>query len=294
MQVLGVDPAQEIAKRATDSGIKTIPNFFSLELSEKIKAEHGKAAVITANNVFAHADDLSNIVKGIRNLLAPGGVFLFEVSYLPHIIERMLFDTIYHEHLSYHSVKPLQTFFNRYGMELIDSEYIPTKGGSLRGTAQLKGDRNEVSPSVHQLIEMEERLGYDKPEIYRDFAKKMDEIKKLLASLLNRLRSEGKKIAGYGASHTVTTLTFHLDLGDKMSFIVDDNPNKLNTFSPGFHIPVYSSSKLYEEKPDYIVILAWQYAEPIIKKNMLYLQQGGQFIIPLPYPKIVNRDNFGL
>ncbi|HLD79077.1 MAG TPA: SDR family oxidoreductase [Candidatus Nanoarchaeia archaeon] len=291
MKVLGVDPAAEIATRATTAGIKTIPTYFTKELAAKIKVEEGPASIITANNVFAHADNLADIAKGVHTLLAPEGIFIFEVSYLVHILERFLFDTIYHEHLCYHNVRPLQLFFQRHGLELVDAEYVPTKGGSLRGTVQLQGGPKKVSERVTQLVEMEEKQGYHQTDIYRRFAQEIERKKENLLHLLKRLKEEDITIAGYGASHTVTTLTYHLGLGSYLDFLLDDNPQKQNTFSPGFHIPVLGSQALYDKKPDYVIILAWQYAEPIMKKNRAYLEQGGKFIIPLPSLKVITKED---
>ncbi len=287
MKVLGVDPAREIARKATQSGVKTIPGYFTKQLAEKIRKEEGPAAIITANNVFAHADNLADIADGVRALLTSEGIFVFEVSYLVHIVERFLFDTVYHEHLSYHTVKPLQKFFHKHGLELVDVEYVPTKGGSLRGMVQIQGGSRKVSERVIQLIEMEEKQGYDTVEKYQNFAEDIQEKKRSLLEMLEKIKTEGQTVAGYGASHTVTTLIYHLGLGNYLNYIIDDNPQKQNSFSPGFQIPVLSPKTLYEKKPDYVVILAWQYAEPIMKKNQAYLDQGGQFIIPLPFPKII-------
>lgn len=282
MRVLGIDPAREIAQKATESGIETLSTLFTSGLAHKIKNERGPAAIVTANNVFAHADNLADITEGIRDLLAPDGVFVFEVAYLVDIVQNTLFDTIYHEHLCYHSVKPLKAFFRYHGMELIDIEHIPTKGGSLRGTAQRAGGPRTVSPSVDTIIALEESLGFDRAETFKAFAAKIEGVKTQLLSLLRDLKAQGKTIAGYGASATVTTLIYHFDLCDMLSFIVDDNPQKQNLFSPGHHIPVLSAHAIYERKPDYVLILAWNYSQPIMKKHQSYLDQGGHFIVPLP------------
>lgn len=287
MRVLGIDPAREIARKATDSGIETLPAFFTSELAHRIKTERGPAAIITANNVFAHADNLADVTEGIRDLLAPSGVFVFEVSYLVDLIQGMVFDYIYHEHLCYHSVKPLDKFFRRHAMELIHVERISTKGGSLRGTAQLAGGPRQVSPSVARLITLEEDLGLHHSEYFKLFATKIDSLKAELGSLLIDLRAEEKTIAGYGASATVTTLTYQFDLGDVMSFIVDDNPSRQGLFSPGFHIPVVAPQALYERKPDYVIILAWRFSDLILKKHQAFLAQGGHFIVPLPKVEVL-------
>ncbi len=287
MRVLGIDPAREIAIKATESGIETLPVFFTSGVGQNIRQERGPAAIVAANNVFAHSDNLADMADGIREMLAPDGVFVFEVSYLVDIVQKFLFDTVYHEHLCYHSVKALDTFFRSHGMEFVDIERIPTKGGSLRGFVQLAGGPWPVSPSVRELIELEERLGFDKAELFKVFASELEDIKKQLLTLLLDLKAQGKIISGYGASATVTTLMYYFGLGDILNFIVDDNPVKQGRFSPGYHIPVFSPHALYERKPDYVIILAWAYSEPIIKKQRAYLDKGGHFIIPLPDVKVI-------
>src|SRR3989338_4399294 len=159
MQVLGIDPARRIAEEATKSGIETLPEFFDLALTRQLRSQGKGAALVTANNVFAHADDLHAIVEGVAHLLAPDGLFVFEVSYLLDVFEKTLFDTIYHEHLSYHTVKPLVGFFQRRGMELVDAVRVDSHGGSLRGIVKRRGGRWPVQPSVDRLISEEARLG---------------------------------------------------------------------------------------------------------------------------------------
>jgi SAM-dependent methyltransferase len=287
MCALGIDPARGIARKATESGIETLPTFFTSELARKIRLERGAATIVCANNVFAHGDNLADMVEGVRELLAPDAVFVFEVSYLVDIVQKMLFDTIYHEHLCYHSVKPLDRFFRRHGMELIDIERIASKGGSLRATVQLTGGPRAMSPKIEELIALEASLGLDRVETFRAFAAKIESVKTQLLELLHDLKSQGRTIVGYGASATVTTLIYHFELSDKLSFIVDDNPTKQNSFSPGHHIPVLSPQAIYERKPEYVLILAWQYAEPIKEKHHAFLEQGGHFIVPLPRVEVI-------
>lgn len=282
LRVLGIDPARAIAQKATEAGIETLPEFFDADLARLIKQKHGTAAIVTANNVFAHSDNLPGMADGIRELLAPNGVFVFEVSYLVDILDKLLFDTVYHEHLCYHSIKPLDSFFRRHGMELFDVERLPTKGGSIRGFAQLQGGPHRKAPIVFELLNLEANLQLDKLEVFNKFAAKLEDIKQELHTLLRRLKAEGKTIAGYGASATVTTLIYNFELAQFLNYIVDDNPSRNGLFSPGCHLPVLASQAIYEKKPDYTVILAWQYADPIMKKNQDYLQRGGHFILPLP------------
>lgn len=287
MRVLGVDPAREIAENATKSGIETMPEFFTSELADRIINEHGRAAIITANNLFANVDDLIEMTQNIRRVLSPEGVFIFESFYLADQIKNMVFDFTYHEHLSYFSVKPLEAFFRRQGMELINVKRIPTKGGSLRYTAQLLDGPRKVEPSIVELKAVEENMGIHRLQTFKAFAGKIDEAKAQLLDFLNKAKAAGKTIAGYGASATTTTLIYHFDLEDLLSFIADDYPAKQNLFSPGFHIPVLPAEAIYERKPDYIIILAWRYFEPIIKKHQLFLEKAGHFIVPLPTLKVI-------
>ena len=286
MRVLGIDPARRIAAEATRAGIETLPEFFDLALADRLRAQGWQASLIAANNVFAHADDLHAIVDGVARLLAPDGVFVFEVSYLLDVFEHTLFDTIYHEHLSYHTVKPLVGLFERHGMELIDAIRVDSHGGSLRGIAKLKGGRRfRRSPSVERLIAEEARLGLHGPEAYRTLFNNIQQRRVELTDLLRQLKGAGKKIAGFGAPAKATTLMFHFGLGpETLDYVIDDSPLKQGLYTPGHHLPVVPSSDLYDaaHKPDYALILAWNFAEPIIKKHQAFLDAGGHFIVPLP------------
>jgi SAM-dependent methyltransferase len=283
MKVLGIDPAKNIAEQATRSGIETMTGFFNPQIAKDIRTKYGPASVITANNVFAHIDNLEGVVEGIKTLLAPDGVFVFEVSYLVDVFEKTLFDTIYHEHLDYHSVKPLVPFFKRLGMELIEAQRVSSHGGSLRGIAQLKGGPHKVGASVAQAITAEEKLGLHKAETFRQFGENINSLKTALGKLLRELKASGKKIAGFGAPAKATTLMYHFGIGpDLIDFIAEDSPLKQNLFSPGSHIPVLPRAAIYEQKPDYVLILAWNFAEPIIKSLRPYIDAGGHLIVPIP------------
>ena len=290
--VLGIDPARDIAANATARGIETKAAFFTSLLAEEIRQSRGHAQIICANNVYAHADDLIDITRGIRSLLAQDGVFVFEVSYLVDVYEKTLFDTIYHEHVAYHSVGPLKQFFAKHGMELIAAERIDSHGGSLRGIVQLAGGPHDVAPSVDAFIQREVELGLNKAETLRAFADKIQSCKQELVHYLNGLKSQGKTIAAFGAPAKATTLMYHFDIGPGMiDFIVDDSSLKQGMYSPGMHIPVLPSHALYEKKPDAVVILAWNFAEPIMKNHAAYLDQGGEFLVPLPSLQSFKRVN---
>ena len=287
MKALGIDPAREIARRATATGVETLPEFLTAKLAEQIRSQRGPAAIVTANNVIANVDDLDEIVAAIRRLLAPDGAFVFESYYLGDLIRNLVFDFIYHEHISSFSVKPVELFFRRHGMELIDVQRVPTKGGSLRYTIQLAGGPRRVSPVIDELKAEEARQGLHRPETFKAFNARIESAKQAVLTLLRRLKTEGKSFAGYGASATSTTLIYHFELGNFIEYFVDDYVAKQNLFSPGLHIPVLAPEALYERKPDYVVIFAWRYHEPIVKKNQRFLSDGGHFIVPMPEVRVI-------
>jgi SAM-dependent methyltransferase len=281
--VLGVDPARDIAADATARGIETLPTFFTRALAEELIAERGPATLITANNVFAHADGLDDITAGIAGLLAPDGVFAFEVSYLVDVFEKTLFDTIYHEHLAYHSVKPLKAFFERHGLVFFSAARVDSHGGSLRGFVGRADGPWKPDGSVEALIELEAGLGLDQSETLVAFAEKIDRIGRELGEVLDGFKHAGKSVAGFGAPAKATTLMYHFGIDEsQIDFIVDDSPLKQGMYSPGKHIPVLPSDALYERKPDAVVVLAWNFAEPIMKNHAAYREAGGTFIVPLP------------
>jgi hypothetical protein len=286
-RVVGVDPAVAIAEKATSEGVKTHPEYFTKQLAISLRETNGRAALVAANNVFAHSDKLPEMADGIRELLLPNGIFTFEVSYLQDIIHKMLFDTVYHEHLCYHSVKSLDAFFARHGLQLIDVRRIATKAGSLRGTVQPAGGPRPVSPIVKQMMEWEAILGLHDMATWTEYAKRIDTAKTRFLEVLDRVKGSGMRLAGYGASPTVTTLINQFDLAERIEFLVDDNAVKQNTFSPGKHIPVYPSDSLYSKKPDAVAVLAWNYAAPIAARHEAYLAAGGRFLVPLPHLQVL-------
>jgi len=291
MRVMGIDPAVSIAKKANNEGITTKPEFFSFGLAKQITEEVGNAQLFCANNVFAHIDDINDIVRGVREVLSSDGVFVFEVSYLPDMVDKFVFDTIYHEHVSHHSLIPLERFFNKLDMTLFHAERIPTKGGSIRAFAQtLSGGCRNKTIELNSMIELERERGFISPDIYHQFYRNIEFRKKKSLDYLIEASRLGKTISAYGASTTTTTLLYHFELQNLVSSIYDDNPVKHNLFSPGAHIPVLPSDEIYNSKPDIIVILAWQYATIIIEKNKKFIESGGIFLIPLPDMRIIKNQ----
>jgi SAM-dependent methyltransferase len=287
-RALGIDPAVNLAEAATASGIETIGAFFTPALANRIASERGRAKVITANNVFAHIDDLGAVADGVRSLLAPEGIFVFEVSYLLDVIKKVLFDTIYHEHLAYHTVRPLIPFLKAHGLELVEVVRVPSHGGSFRAIVQPMAGPRDYGRSIDELLRLEKQAGLDQFATYVEFADRIQALGAELGKLLASLKAQGKRIAGYGAPAKATTLMYHFALNPKiLDYIVDDSPLKQGTFTPGLHVPVVPAEEIERSKPDYLLILAWNFAEPIMSKNKRFLSDGGHFIVPVPEVTVV-------
>jgi SAM-dependent methyltransferase len=283
MKVLGVDPARDIARRATESGIPTINAFFSPAIAEEIIRTHGHATLVIANNVVANVADPSDFVAGVNRLLAPHGTFVWETGYVRYLTEDCVIDNIHHEHIDYYAVRPLVGFYARFGLELFDVEVSTSKGSSIRSYVGRKEAGRPVSSAVPALIAREENAGYFKPATYAALTARLDAIRRELKRRLAGWRAEGKTVAGYGAAIGSTTMLYHFDLAGELDYLVDDNPVRFGLLSPGLALPVRSSARLLENpRPDYVLILAWRYADPIIARNQAYLQQGGTFVRILP------------
>ncbi len=288
VRVLGVEPAQNIAGEANNHGIPTVAEFFLPAVAEKLKETYGSAKVIAANNVFAHTDELEKFVEAVKTLLAPEGVFVFEVQYLGDLITKNLFDIIYHEHLCYYHLHPLVQFFKKHGMRVFDVERPTVHGGSLRVYVQLAGGSQARHARLQQILDQEDRAGLNTLAPYQEFAQRIEHNKQKLRQMLSDIKRQGKRIVGYGAPAKATTLcyAFGIDEND-LSYIVDDSPLKQGRLMPGTHIPIVSSTKLKEDAPDFCLILAWNFAEPIMKNNGFFAEQGGQWILPVPEPRVV-------
>ncbi|OGY65355.1 MAG: hypothetical protein A3A16_02815 [Candidatus Harrisonbacteria bacterium RIFCSPLOWO2_01_FULL_44_18] len=286
-KILGIDPAVKIAEMATENGIETWPEFFNPKIAKKIIAEKGKAKIVSATSVFPHIDDLDNIVAGVKELLAEDGFFLVEAYYLADLVEKNLFDTIYHEHLSYFTVKTMSELFKRLGMEIFNVEKTNSHGGSLRVFAQRNRGARRINAVAQKFIAEETKRGFDRALTYLNFSNKIEENKNRLLRLLNDLKKRSKKIIGYGAPAKGNTLLNYFQIGpETLDYIVDDSSWKQGLYTPGMHIPVVSSAELSKNKPDYILILAWNFAEPIMKKLSQFAKEGGKFIVPIPNPTI--------
>lgn len=287
MKVLGIDPAENLAKVANKEGVETLAEYFTSEVAKKVKKKYGKAKVITATNVVAHIANLQDLFKGIEILLDEGGVFVAEFPYLVDLLENVEFDTIYQEHLSYFSVKPLIHLVDKYKLRLADIQKIPVHGGSLRVFIK-KGKRKKLSPSVAGLLALEESKNIYSPKTYKEFVNKVETKKKELMTLLKKLKSEGYSIAGYGASARGNILMNYFGIDNKiLDFIVDSTPYKQSLYTPGHHIPIRPEKALLEEMPEYALLLAWNFKDEILKKQEVYRKRGGKFILIVPDIEIV-------
>jgi hypothetical protein len=262
----------------------------SLDLAKRIRAEHGPAHIVAAFNVFAHADDLGEMVDCVRELLAPDGLFTFEAQYLLDIIDGVLIATIFHEHMSHHSAKPLVPFLQRHGLEMIAAERAPIQHGSLIGTVQLAGGPRAVEPSVAEILALEDSRGLDRISTLRAFDAEVQALRARTRQLIAGWKGEGRRIAGYGAARSGPSLILQLGLTGAIDFIVDDHPQKVGRFETGDGIPVVPTAELLARQPDYCVILAWVHAQKIIENNREYLERGGHFVVLCPRTRVVGKD----
>lgn len=287
MRVLGVDPAANVVPDATE--IETITDFFGGEVGRRIREQHGPAKAICAYNVCAHIDDLCGVVDGVNALLAPDGQFVFEVGYLLDVYRKTLFDTIYHEHVDFHHVEPLKRFFAEHGLKLLHAERSDIQGGALVGyVGSLTGQEDHT---VADLIALEHASGLHLANTFYRWGDMIQRRGEELMALLRGLKAKGRSIAAYGIPAKATTLMYHFALDSSLlDYIVDDNPLKQGMFTPGLYIPVFSPDVLYQRKPDYVLLLAWNFAAPIIEKHRHYAGDDSRFILPLPNLTIIGGE----
>lgn len=291
MRVLGIDPATTIAHGATAAGVETLPEFFSTDLARKIKSERGAADMVIANFVTANIEDMVDFAEGVRTLLAPGGLAIFETQYGADVIEQNLLDTVYHEHLSYYMVTPLVRHYGRHGFEVIDVEKVPTKGGSIRLAAQFKGGPRKIAASVGDLMAEEEKKNAFSPGFFAKLPPWIEEIRNELTAIVQAERKAGRAVAGWGVSVGTSALMPQFDLSQEIDFLVDDDPNKERVLKgPGYAIPVVTVEEFYERNPGVVIVFAWRYIAPILEKHQRYLDAGGKFVVPLPHVSVVTAD----
>jgi SAM-dependent methyltransferase len=284
---LGIEPAANIARVARQKGIETLEAFFGLALARRLVAEGRSADLVLGNNVFAHAPDINDFVAGLATLLRPGGRVILEFPYGVDFIERTEFDTIYHEHVFYFTLTPLEPLFERHGLEIFHVERIPIHGGSLRLFAGRKGE-HAVTPSVAELRTEEDRRGVGSLDFYQGFAGRVARLKTELCNLLQELKRRGYRLAAYGAAAKGSTLLNYYGIGrETLDFVVDRSPYKQGRLMPGVHLPIRPPHALLEDRPDYTLLLAWNFADEILAQQAAYRQAGGRFILPIPEVRVV-------
>ncbi len=278
--VLGVDPADNVAKFANDQGVPTLAKFFSQKLAGEILNSHGKAKVIIGNNVVAHIDNHHDLLKGVDRLLDDDGIFVLEAPYLVDMFENLAFDSIYHEHLSFLAVRPLINLFKQYDMDVFDVKVVERQGNSIRVYGCRSG-KYPINKSVGKLVKKELYLGMDKIKNYRTLAAKIEKSKVKLVKTLNDLKKKGFRVAAYGSPARGNTLLNYCEFGPKViDFTTEELMPKVGSYTPGTHIPVVHVAEARKNHPDYYLMLAWPYKDAIIKKESDFVKNGGKFIIP--------------
>jgi SAM-dependent methyltransferase len=283
--VLGIDPAPGPVAAARAQGIETLQAFFGRDLATRLAAEGRRADIVHANNVLAHVADTGGFVAGIGLLLKDEGVAVIEVPYVKELIDRGEFDTIYHEHLCYFSVTALARLFQRHGLSLNRVEPLEIHGGSLR---LFVGRGGRADGSVAEYLRAERAAGVDRLQYYSDFSSRVERLRDDLRALLAKLKSEGARIAGYGAAAKGTILLNFAGIGrEVLEFVADRNVHKQGRCIPGVRLPIVAPARILEEQPDYLLILPWNFKQEIMAQQALYRHRGGRFIVPIPEPVIV-------
>jgi 2-polyprenyl-3-methyl-5-hydroxy-6-metoxy-1,4-benzoquinol methylase len=293
-RILGIDPAEQIAKAATEAGIPTLANFFTTTLAEDIVRQHGQADVVISNNTIANIDELGAFFAGIDALLAKDGMLVIETQYALDMLTKTLLDVVYHEHISYFAVRPMQRFLEAHGFELINAERIAPKGGSIRFVVQRRGGPRASSANVSTLIEEEGRSGFYNKRIFEAFNARIQELGQNVRKHLVESRQKTGRGLAYGASVGCAALIHYFELGELIDAVFDDTPltNILHT-SHG-DIPVLTGRQLANEPPTDVIVLAWRYASVIAKGQEIFRASGGRFFRALPDVALVDGSDNAL
>ena len=286
-KVIGIEPAENIAKIANESGILTKNSFFSSALAKEISKTEN-ISVVVANNVVAHVGDLHDFMEGIKILIKENGIFVFEVPYLNDLIQKLEFDTIYHEHLSYFALSPIINLVHQFGLEVFDIKKQSVHGGTIRVFITKKGNILQKN-SVQNFLDEEHQYGLDKILTYEKFAQNVIDLKSDLIESIVKLKKEKKSLIGYGASAKGTVLLNYCNIDHTiLDFIVDTTPLKQGKLTPGTHIPILPPNAMESKGDgDLVLLLIWNYKDAILEKEKLFRSKGGKFLIPIPKPEIL-------
>lgn len=288
-KTLGIDPAENLVKVASLSGIETVNDYFDSKVALKVRKKYGKAKAMLATNVIAHIHNLHEVIKGGEILLEDDGIFLMQFPYSLDLIRDNLFDTIYHEHLSYFSVKSLLSLAKDSNLEIFDIEKSTLDGGSLKVYWKKKLDKKRKInlEAINKILKEEEKFGLYDVKTYLDFKDRVEKLKKEAVNKLKALKKKNKTIVGYGAAAKANVLLNYFGIDKKtIDYLVDSTPYKQGRFTPGSHIPIYSEDRIYKTNPDYIIIFAWNFAKEIMDKNKKFRAQGGKYILLEPNYKV--------
>lgn len=289
MRTLGVEPAQNVAEIARGRGVDTVARFFDAAAGTELREGHGPAKAVMANNVLAHVDDPAGFLAGAGRMIAPDGLVIVEAPYVGELLDRLAYDTIYHEHLSYFSVGALMRLAESAGLSLVRVDHVPIHGGSLRAHFGHAATWGAHGVAVAQAVAAERAAGFADPARYEMFARQVAANRDALVAMLERFAADGQTVAGYGAPAKATTLLNYCAIDSRLiAFTVDRNPLKVGGFVPGVGVPILPVEALAERQPDYALIFPWNISDEIVRQQAAYRACGGQFLLPLPVPRVVS------
>jgi len=290
LRIMGIDPAENLAQIATDLGTPTIPAFWNVESATRILENHGEASFINAMNVFAHVDNLDQFLIAVNVLLKETGVFVIEVPYLLSFVNQTEFDTTYHEHLSYFLVKPLIKQLEKHNLTVFDIKQHTIHGGSIRVYVRKAANKSIPvdSQAVQSLLQLEKEVGLHDLATYLNFSKHVMKVKTDVLDLLQKLNSQGKVVAAYGASAKGSVLSNYCGINNNLvRYVIDDTPEKQGHLTPGNNIEIVPANYLQTQRPDYLLIFAWNFAKEIMEKTQEFRNTGGRYIIPIPNVRVI-------